>query len=604
MEQYMGAPVEIITGNRGQRGNRVLMESRKKVEPQVVKMNPRIYSILGLSLSASHVIDAPGGLIVIDTGTGQDEGQRILEMIRTFSSRPIGAVIYTHSHYCAGTSALIGDRGSALIYAHHLLEANRAETVSSIAPGKWLRISAQSGLILPKEGEDADSAGTEVSRSGPDGYLPPNQTIDADGTKISILGVPFVFYTSYSFDTNDTLLMHLPEDDAVIHNHLSGNFPNIYSLGGGPYRDPVPWIAGLERILEIGPSLLLGVHGLPVAGKAAVDDIVRSNRDAIRYLYDQTVRAINKGLTAMETAFFVRLPPELENHPGLKQTYGEAWHHVLSIYSGLIGWYDGDPVELLPIHPDEEARRMTESLGGVNRILDLARSALAEGQYSWAARLLRYAHRGSSGEERGRAAGMLAAALRGAGQVTTAWSTRNVLLTAARELEGRGNRKNLKTVPDRQALSTLGTENLLRLFRFRLDPARRPGASLSVLVWVKDAGARYVFELSRGSLTIRPLPGDALKTGVALKPGAASETAGGTAPEAENGAAPVEAAAAEKAGAGFPAEITMDRGVIIDLLLGEKEYSQAEADGSVRVTGDRDLARGFFSLFEIGKEEP
>jgi alkyl sulfatase BDS1-like metallo-beta-lactamase superfamily hydrolase len=563
----MGAPVDIVTGDRGQRGNRILLESRKKVEPQVIKTSGRIYSIVGLSLSASHVIDAPEGLIVVDTGSGMNEGKGILEMIRTFSSRPVGAVIYTHSHYCGGTAALVESPGQVTVWAHHALRANRANMISSVAAGKWPRIAAQSGLILPKEGEDADSAGTEVARSGPDGYVPPDRIIDKDGMIIRILGVPFVFYTDYSFDTKDTLLMHLPEDDTVIHNHLSGNFPNLYSLGGGSYRDPLPWIEGLDKILTIGPTHLLGVHGLPVSGKEKIRELVEVNRDALQFLYDQTVRAINLGLTAPETAFFVRLPKELQTHPYLQQTYGEVWHHVLSIYCGLMGWYDGDPVNLLPLHPEDESRLFIEAVGGVNRILGLAEQALKERKYSWAARLLRHALRVSSDEDRPGAAKLLAAALRGGAQVTTAWSTRNVCLTAALELEGRGSRKILKTVPDRRALSGLYASGLLRLLRFKLDPLRLPlGASQRLILRISGTDNVYALELRRGVLTMRSVGPD---TGEEMNLPSDSGKA----------------------------EINVE--TLVDILLGEKSFSDAAEEGGLRISGDRDAVLRFFSAFEL-----
>ena len=103
-------------------------------------------------------------------------------------------------------------------------------------------------------------------------------------------------------------------------------------------------------------------------------------RDAIQFVHDQTVRLMNKGLTAREIAARVKLPPHLATHPYLIEYYGTVeWSGtgchssarftgtpctVRAVYHGYLGWFSGRPAELHPLPVAEEARLLVELAGG------------------------------------------------------------------------------------------------------------------------------------------------------------------------------------------------------------------------------------------------
>ncbi len=556
IDVYMGAEAELATGPRGQICNRVLLEQRSPVAPQVIPISRRIWSIVGVSLAASHVIQGGGGLIVVDTGTSLEDGREVLRLLRTVSDLPVRAVIYTHSHYCEGTAALL-EKGQTLeIWAHERCERNHAQIVSSLAPLKRHRIAAQAGLILPHDGPDADSAGSSVGRRGPTGYLPPTRVVAADAQMHAILGVPVRFFTRYPFDTDDTLLMELPEDGAVIHNHMSGNFPNIYSIGGGPYRDPLPWIEGLDLVRRLDPEVLLGVHGLPIVGREAVRQAVTATRDALQFVHDQTVRGMNLGLSPEELVFFVRLPEQLERHPHLAQTYGEVWHHVRSVACGLMGWFDGDAVNLGPVDPGLEARRIVEGFGGPQAAAASARRALAAREYAWAARLARWLERAGCGPE---ARPLLVEALRAMAQVTTAWSTRNFCLTQALELEGRAARPGLAGQPSPEAVLSSPPRAAAELLRFRLDPARCRGGSRTLALRFSDCRCEL---------------------GVTVRNAVAEIT--------------------EPAPAGADVKLELERRLWIEVVLGRRTLAEAAAADGVRAEPSLAEVEAFLEVFDRG----
>ena len=63
-----------------------------------------------------------------------------------------------------------------------------------------------------------------------------------------------------------------------------------------------------------------------------------------------------------------------------------AWS-VRGIFNGLLGWFDGNPTTLNPLHPADRARRIADLAGGPDVLLERARAALAGGEAQWAAEL-------------------------------------------------------------------------------------------------------------------------------------------------------------------------------------------------------------------------
>jgi hypothetical protein len=74
------------------------------------------------------------------------------------------------------------------------------------------------------------------------------QHLVTNGQKIPVDGVEMVFYTDYDADTDDTLIVHLPEKHLAGNNHFWPMFPNFYPLRGSEYRDPTVWTEALRQM--------------------------------------------------------------------------------------------------------------------------------------------------------------------------------------------------------------------------------------------------------------------------------------------------------------------------------------------------------------------
>ena len=105
-------------------------------------------------------------------------------------------------------------------------------------------------------------------------------------------------------------------------------------------------IRGLEQLASLEPENLIGAHGPPFSGQQEIKKIIINYRDTLQFLWDQTVRCANKGLTLNETINVIKLPRQFSDHYTTQQLYGLVEHHVRQIYTGLFGWFDGKGLDL------------------------------------------------------------------------------------------------------------------------------------------------------------------------------------------------------------------------------------------------------------------
>ena len=194
-------------------------------------------------------------------------------------------------------------------------------------------------------------------------------------------------------------------------------------------------LLGLDHILSLEPEPLVGVHGVPISGREAIRQTVTEYRDCIQFTYDQVCRGINLGMSPDELVDFVRLPETLANGRLTGQFHGELFFYVRQIYTGLVGWFGNDTVELHALPRAQANGRWVELAGGVERALEQARAAFEKREFAWCAELATAVLASEPGSTAARQ--IKVDALRAMGQVTTAANTRSWFLTQARELEDR-----------------------------------------------------------------------------------------------------------------------------------------------------------------------
>jgi len=468
------------TGPDGQRAHRSLIEHTDRLARRLWTVRDGVWCLVGNGLSNQTFVEGPGGIIAIDTGECREEMEAAIRELRTVTDRPITAVVYTHFHYVNGTTAVFDDVGAPVpVWGHAGIEGNLARVGGEVGPVARRGLIEQFGVQLPEGGPDGlVNAGLGLAYRNQahapftPGFVPPDHPITEPATA-TVAGLEIVFHPTPS-DADDNVTLWFPSLGVCVNNLVWPALFNVFAIRGEEYRDPRVLLEGLDHILALGAKHLVGAHGPPLSGAEAIEHEVEQYRDSIQFLWDQTVRAVNEGLTSAEIGARVRLPDEYDSSFLTRMHYGVAEHHARQIHAGLRGWFDGDPAALFPVAPDERAARLVAGFGGVETVRGQVDEAMRADDLRWAVELTSWLVRLPDAAEADR--GRLAQALRLIGQRTTSANIRNWTLTRARELEGHLDlaRHRVQTFSTRAALA-LAPADLLAALRVRLDPSLAAG---------------------------------------------------------------------------------------------------------------------------------
>ncbi len=478
---FESSPHVTVEAERGQLVHGAALEHSARLERRMYEPCPGVWCLVGNGLSNQTFVKGPEGIIAIDTGESVEEMASALEELRRHTDDAVVSVIYTHFHYAAGTTAIGAD---VEVYGHSGIAGNLARVTSEIGPTYASGLVHQFGITLPDEGPDGlVNVGLGNAYHSSDhapftpGHVPITRSLE-DGERLSIAGLTIEVTHSPS-DADDSITLWFPDLGVCVQNIVWPVLFNIFAIRGEEYRDPRVVLAGIDHVLSLGAEHLVGTHGPPLSGGAEIQQRVVRYRDSIQFLWDQTVRSMNRGLTDDEIAETVRLPDECDDDYLTSEFYGVAEHHVRQIAAGVRGWFDGDPAKLFPLERSERAARIVEGFGGVEEVRRRCSEALEHDDLRWAIELaswLACMPDGSATDQQ-----LLARALRAVAQRTTAANIRNWCLTRARHLDGTSDLGWFRTHrlrPDQ--ILAVGPSRSVQLIRVLLDPLRAAGVDTHI----------------------------------------------------------------------------------------------------------------------------
>ncbi len=512
--RYMGGPVELTEAPNGAIINAETLQASSRtlyLEPTTEKVAEGVWCIGGYSLANTTVIEGDDGLIVYDTGDTREEAAHIREAIEKISDKPIKVIIYSHSHYALGGGALVDDPDEVLIIGHPKLNetvqaslqgGGSPSAIPEVGPVMTSRVLVQFNNFMPTEGPDAALSG-KLEVGQPIAFLPATKTVD-DGEELELLGIKLKFFTEHLSDDHN-LTVWVPEKGLVMNNFLWPGTPNIYTLRGGVYRDPLSWRDGLRVIRDLQPEVVCSTHARAITGKDEVMRRLTGYMDQISLTYDQTLRGILGGLSLGDLRNAVYIPPHLREIPENAQTYGETVHFPEAIYQYVIGWFDGDVTKLFRVAPTEEAERLVALMGGREKVLAAAREALEAKEFAWGAQLAHYVYLLDPADRDARQ--LKADLLRQMGYRTTGSIARAFLITEALALEGKVTVPRL--VPPSPEIIAQSPETFVDFFRVRIDPKKAQDTDAVVEFVFTDKGNHSVaLHVRQGVVEYVPVPSD------------------------------------------------------------------------------------------------
>ncbi|MFN0087556.1 MAG: alkyl/aryl-sulfatase [Blastocatellia bacterium] len=485
-----------------------LTEHSRKMTQRVYKAAGNVYSAVGFGIANATMIVGRDGVIIVDVMESVEAGREAMAAFRKITDKPVRAVIYTHNHtdHTVGVKAFVSEEdvraGRAEIYAHESMMSTVISNASVVAPILGLRSAYSFGVML-----EAGPRGKVNQGIGPQtvfgtrSFIAPTKTF-RDALDVEIAGVRLHLKYAPS-ETDDEIVVWLPDAKLLqTAEVIQGEaFPNLHTIRGTKYRDPVAWYKTIDMLRGFGAEHMVPSHGRPVSGKAEIEELLTSYRDAIQYVHDQTIRQMNRGLTPDEIVEVVaHLPPHLASHPWLGEFYGTVKHSVRQIYVGYLGWFEGDPTFLDPLPRTERSKRYVEMMGGRDAVFAAAKRAHEAGEHQWAAELLTYVIRLNSADAEARK--LKAEALRQLGFKTENTNWRNWYLSSARELDGTLNKAvasgSMTSLAAPEILRQLPLGKFFDAMTVRLDPVKSRDAHLTVAFRFSDTGEAYAVEVRRG----------------------------------------------------------------------------------------------------------
>jgi len=510
----MGGKVNLTEAPNGAIARQEVLETAAKIlytEPTTEKLADGVWCIGGYSLANTTVIEAEDGLIVYDTGDTKEEGEHIREAIEKISSKPVKVIIYSHSHYAFGAGALVDNPDDVLVIGHPKVNETVKATmqgggspsaIPEVGPYMTPRVLIQFNNFLPNEGPDAALAG-KLEIGKPTAFIPANKTVE-DGQELDVLGIKMQFFTKYTSDDYN-LTVYVPEKKLVMNNFFWPGTPNIYTLRGGVYRDPLIWRDGLKVIRDLQPEILTNTHTRAIVGKDEVMKRLTGYMDQVTLTYDQTLRGILGGLTPDDIRHAIYIPEHMKEIPENAQSYGETIHFPAAIYQYVIGWFDGDVTKLFKIAPKDEAERMVKLMGGKKKVISAAKKALDKKEYAWGAQVIQYAYLLDPTDKAVRQ--LKADLLRQMGYRTTGSIARAFLLTEALTLEDKVTYPKL--IPPSKEIIAASPDTFVKFFRVRIDPRKSENTDKVVEFVFTDKGNLGVALHVRGGIAeYVPVPAD------------------------------------------------------------------------------------------------
>ncbi|WP_309645609.1 alkyl sulfatase dimerization domain-containing protein [Phenylobacterium sp.] len=409
--------------------------------PKVYEPAPGVFSAVGYGIANSIMVVGKSGVVIIDTTDSLEEAKKVwAEFAPRAGGKPVVAIIYTHNHndHINGAAGFPLAKGGKVI-AHETLLREAAKWNGVAAPAIAARAARMYGVFLPKgtpEGFVNVGIGPYLSAfggGGAGGFIAPT-TVFKDRLELTLGGERFVLEHAPG-ETEDQILVWMPARKILFPgDNVYKAFPNLYTIRGTSYRDPVQWAASVDRMRALKPEVLVPSHTRPIVGAPAIMGTLTNYRDAIRFTHDQAVRWMNAGLTPDEIAAKVKLPAHLAADPYLFEHYGTVEWSVRSVVTGYMGWFGGDPASLSYDAPDVRAQEIVALAGGAGPALVQAQKAYDEGRWKWSAELAGHVGRADPAQKAA-ADALQARALKQLGYDSVSPNGRNYYLERAAELE-------------------------------------------------------------------------------------------------------------------------------------------------------------------------
>lgn len=347
--------------------------------PAAIDVGPGIWCSPGMS--SSYLVTTGDGRIVVNTGMWF-EAKTHKRNYDAVSNAPTRYIVLTQSHtdHIGGVDLFRED--ATKLIAQSNITACQADDVRI----HGLRIRRSLPFFADVMGQPGYARGDDAEipplakAAEPDIVFDDEYRFECGGRHFECLSVP-------GGETIDSLVVWLPDDGvALVGNMFSalfGHFPNLVTMRGDRMRSAPAFVESVQRVIDLEPELLLLGHHGPVRGRDLVRRECEHIRDAVSYVHDATVAAMNAGNDVWTAMHDIELPEEL----AVGEAYGRVDWSVRAIWETYAGWFhQHSTLDLYGARPEHGADELVALAGGPDAVAARA-SALVAGDALTAVRL-------------------------------------------------------------------------------------------------------------------------------------------------------------------------------------------------------------------------
>ena len=484
-------------------------EQKLNTAAGLFKVVDGVYQIRGYDMANMTLVEGASGWIVIDTLFTEDVARAGLKLaMETLkSSKPVVAVIYTHSHvdHFGGVRGVVDEAdvrsGKVKVIAPEGFMDNAIAENVLAGNAMSRRANYMYGISLPANDKGSVGTGLGLTLSnGAPGLIPPTVIVRKTGEEMTIDGVRIQFQMAQNTEAPSEMMMYLPEKKALCLSEVAVKLMhNVYTIRGAKVRDALVWSKYINETLDLFPDaeVAFASHHWPTWGNANVRQFVANQRDTYRFLHDRALNLANQGETMPELANASFFPKGLAADASSHGYYGTLSHNLRAVYNFYLGYYDANPATLDPLLPTESAKRYVAAMGGEAAVVALGRKAFADGDYRWVVELVNKAVFANPNNAEARA--LQADALEQLGYQTESATWRNAYLMGALELRS-GPKEMGASSSGPDTVRGMTNELLFDFIALRLNHEKTDGMKAAISMVFSDSNEVWALELSNSVL--------------------------------------------------------------------------------------------------------
>ncbi len=305
----------------------------------------------GNSLAAS----TDDGVVVLDVSSPR-HAKKMLGTLRDFTEDPVHAIVYSHGHHGYNSAVPIwldhnnerGDTPPRLVGHENIVERYARYRETNELQARLASLQFPTGIPVGTVMEtftvhDPTETFTDIME------------LVGGSRRVELIWAPS--------EVHDAIAMWFPDDGLLCGGAATPgiSIPNI----GTPLRTQrftIRWAETLERLDALGAETLLTEFGPLVEGTGAVHEQLSLTAEALRWLREEVVDRMNRGMGEIEILHDMSFPEELFGKPWMLPIYGDPEYIVRDLFREESGWWDRNPTSLHPSLPSDAASAVLSAI--------------------------------------------------------------------------------------------------------------------------------------------------------------------------------------------------------------------------------------------------